>query len=353
MNPGESAAMFSLRVGAAAGSSSATVSTAPLDSPWSELDHAAHSSIERRPRMGIFDSSRTRVAPVFGRLQCLDPSGRLWLQGLLELANTRKAQRPDAGPSRLRVAKWWPREARLAAPPGLLRWLLENAEEPRDAAAWGRKPEVKENRRRVVDRDAATLAQALRNLEERRPSPRAWYVLEAPSQPDVYLDSDDIVIVVEGKRTETAPTTSTAWMKVRHQMLRHLDAAWEHRAGRRIYGLYIVEAVAASNPCEPPFTWHAAVESTISDEVLRGSLPHRTPDERSQIASALLGVTTWQAVCDEFQIPREVLIPEVFDHTLGPRTTRRKSGRSPRSTRMSSDLDAAEASHPAVNGGST
>ena len=65
--------------------------------------------------MGIFDSSRTRVAPVFGHLQCLDPSGRLWLQGLLELANTRKAQTPDAGPSRLRVAKWWPREARLAA----------------------------------------------------------------------------------------------------------------------------------------------------------------------------------------------------------------------------------------------
>jgi hypothetical protein len=303
--------------------------------------------------MGIFDSSRTRIAPVFGRLQCLDPSGRLWLQGLLELANTRKAQRPDAGPSRLRVAKWWPREARLAAPPGLLRWLLENAEEPRDAGAWGRKPEVKENRRRVVDRDADTLAQALRSLEERRPSPRAWYVLEAPSQPDVYLDSDDIVIVVEGKRTETAPTTSTAWMSVRHQMLRHLDAAWEHRAGRRIYGLYIVEAVAASGALDPPFTWHAAVESTISDEVLKGSLPHRTPDERSQIASALLGVTTWQAVCDEFNIPRDVLIPEVFDHTLGGRTTRRKSGRSPRPTLTSGDLDAAEASHLAVNEGST
>jgi hypothetical protein len=301
--------------------------------------------------MGIFDSSRTRVAPVFGRLQCLDPSGRLWLQGLLELANTRKAQRPDAGPSRLRLAKWWPREARLAAPPGLLRWLLENAEEPHDAAAWGREPEVKENRRRVVDRDADTLAKALRSLEQRRLSPRAWYVLEGPSQPDVYLDSDDVVIVVEGKRTETAPTTSTAWMKVRHQMMRHLDAAWEHRAGRRIYGMYIVEAGAASSASEPPFTWHAAVESTISDEVLRGSLPHRTPDERSQIASALLGVTTWQAVCDEFQIPRDVLIPEVFDHTLGARTTRRKSGKSPRPTLPAGDRDAVETSDTAINAG--
>ncbi len=108
--------------------------------------------------MGIYDSARTRIAPVFGRLQCLDPSGRLWLQGLLELGNTRKLPRPRAGTAGLRVAKWWPRQARLAAPPGLLRWLLEHAEKPRNAAAWGRHPEVKENRRRVVDRDAATVA---------------------------------------------------------------------------------------------------------------------------------------------------------------------------------------------------
>jgi hypothetical protein len=303
--------------------------------------------------VGIYDSSRTRVAPVFGRLQCSDPSGRLWLQGLLELANTRKLPRPQAGTSRLRVAKWWPREARLAAPPGLLQWLLENAEEPRDAAAWGRRPEVMANRRRVVDRDADTLAGALRSLQERRPSTRAWYVLEGPSQPDVYLDSDDAVIVVEGKRTETAPTTSTAWMRVRHQMLRHLDAAWEYRQGRRIYGLFIVEAESGATSVEPSSAWHEAVEVTISDEVLKGSLPHRSPDERSQIASALLGVTTWQAVCDEFQIPRAVLIPEVFDDRPAPGTTRRKSGRSVRPTPQPDDLDQVEASQAAPSSAPT
>ena len=297
--------------------------------------------------MGIFDSSRTRVAPVFGRLQCLDPSGRLWLQALLELANTRKLPTPEAGTSRLRLAKWWPREAKLAAPPGLLRWLLENAEEPTDAAAWGRRPEVMANRRRVVDRDADTLAGALRSLQDRRPPTRAWYVLEGPSQPDVYLDSAAAVIVVEGKRTETAPTTSTAWMRVRHQMLRHLDAAWEHRDGRRIYGLYIVEAENGTNSVEPPSTWHEAVESTISDEVLRGSLPHRSPEERLQIASALLGVTTWQAVCDEFQLPRAVLIPEVFDDTPAP--SRRRPARSLRTT--PAERDRAEASQSGASSG--
>ncbi len=289
--------------------------------------------------MGIYDSSRTRVAPVFGRLQCLDPSGRLWLQGLLELANTRKLPRPQAGTSRLRVAKWWPREAKLAAPPGLLRWLLENAEEPRSAAAWGRRPEVAANRRRVVDRDATTLAGALKSLEERRPSSRAWYVLEGPSQPDVFLDTAESLVVIEGKRSEPDLATSTAWMPVRHQMLRHLDAAWEHRQGRPIYGLFIVEREEGAASVGPSSAWHQAVEETISDDVLKGSLPHRSPDERSQIASALLGVTTWQAVCDEFQIPREVLIPEVFDDRSAPGTTRRKSGRSPRPTTLPGDLD--------------
>jgi hypothetical protein len=298
--------------------------------------------------VGIYDSSRTRVAPVFGRLQCLDPSGRLWLQGLLELANTRKLPRPEAGSARLRVAKWWPREARLAAPPGLLRWLLENAEEPRNAAAWGRRPEVMANRRRVVDRDADTLAGALQSLQERRPSPRAWYVLEGPSQPDVYLDSAETVIVVEGKRTETGPATSTAWMRVRHQMLRHLDAAWELRQGRRIYGLYIVEAEPGTTSVDAPSAWKEAVELTISDEVLKASLPHRSPDERSQIASALLGVTTWQAVCDDFQIPRDVLIAEVLDDRPAPAATRRKSGKSLRPAPLPDDLDQAQGSEAAA-----
>jgi hypothetical protein len=284
--------------------------------------------------VGIYDSSRTRIAPVFGRLHCYDPSGRMWLQGLLELSSTRGLPRPEAGSSRLRVAKWWPREARLAAPPGLLRWLLENAEAPRSAAAWGRRAEVMANRRRVVDRDAATLADALKNLEERRPTGRAWYVLEGPSQPDVYLDTAETVVVIEGKRSELGPTTSTAWMPVRHQMLRHLDAVWEHRQGRRIYGLFIVEAEKVTDSAEPSAAWRAAVDATISEEMLKGSLPHRTPEEREQIAGALLGVTTWQAVCDEFQIPREVLIPEVLDDRPAPRAARRKSGSLPQPSEL-------------------
>jgi hypothetical protein len=112
-------------------------------------------------------------------------------------------------------------------------------------------------------------------------------------------------------------------------MLRHLDAAWENRQGRHIYGLFIVEAEEGSASVAPSSAWHQAVEATISEEVLKGSLPHRSPEERSQIASALLGVTTWQVVCDEFQLPREVLIPEVLEGGSGLGTGRRTSGKNP------------------------
>lgn len=274
--------------------------------------------------MGIYDSSRTRVAPVFGRLQCFDPTGKYWLQGLLEMANTREVPNVQAGDSLLTVAKWWPREARLPAPAGLLRWLLNNAGEPRKAAAWGRRPEVRERRRRIVDRDAATLAEALAILEKRRAAGRAWYVLEGPSQPDAYLATNDVVVVVEGKRTETGPETATDWMEVRHQMLRHLDAAWEIRQNRRLYGLFVVEA-AEEEAVTAPSVWQQAVRLTTAEDALKGSLPHRAPEERTAIGEALLGVTTWQAICAEFNLPPQILIPEVLQP---PRALRRRSGAS-------------------------
>ena len=104
-----------------------------------------------------------------------------------------------------------------------------------------------------------------------------------------------------------------------------------------------VEAESGSSSTEPPSTWHEAIDSTISDQVLRDSLPHRTSDERAQIAGALLGVTTWQAVCDEFQIPRDVLIPRSLRRQAGAKKHPEKIGRTRRPTPSPCDLDQPEA----------
>jgi hypothetical protein len=178
-----------------------------------------------------------------------------------------------------------------------------------------------------VDRDPMTLEEALGGLRMSR-SGRAWYVLEGPSQPDVYLATGEVIVIIEAKRTETGPTTSTKWMRVRHQMLRHLDAAWDIRGERRVYGLFVVEAEGETDVA--PEAWRQAVDETVSPAILERSLPHRSEEVRSAIAGAVLGLVTWQTLCSRLGVPHEVLIPEVMDLRGAPRPARRRSGGVPR-----------------------
>lgn len=88
------------------------------------------------------------------------------------------------------------------------------------------------------------------------------------------------------------------WMEGRHQMLRHLDGAWEIRGGRQVAGFFIVEGDDASE--EVPAKWLSFARETVSPGAIAASLPHRGPEEQRRIATAFAGVTTWQRVCREF-----------------------------------------------------
>lgn len=259
---------------------------------------------------GRFDSSRTRVQPVFDALYGRDPSGESWLPALLALARhgSAKAVPPSTlrGSLRKERCKWGPEEEKLPAPRSLLEWLVENVEEPAEGFPKA-SPETDDRRRKLLRRDPDTIRSALAELEREQRS--GWHVLEGRSQPDVYLETDELVVVIEGKRTEAGPTTHTTWMPVRHQMLRHLDAAWELRGERALYGFFIVEAEeGASGEPAIPKHWADAARETLSDDALTKSLPHRTPGEREAIARSFLGVTTWQTVCDELGVDRSHLL---------------------------------------------
>jgi hypothetical protein len=151
-------------------------------------------------------------------------------------------------------------------------------------------------------------------LLQTRPSGQAWHILEGHTYPDVFLATPDALVVIEGKRTEAGPTTSTTWMPVRHQMLRHMDAASEIRGDRRVYGFFIVEAARESNAV--PAHWVQAAEDTLAPAAVSGSLPHRSPAEREDIVQGFLGVTTWQAVCGTFGLDSDTL-PETVAPTTG------------------------------------
>ena len=124
--------------------------------------------------------SMTRPAPESRRCS---GACNVWIHpadsGFRGSSNWRTLERCQGRRPARRVCEWRSggQEARLAAPPGLLQWLLEHAEEPPIRRRGGGDLRSS-NRRRIVDRDADTLAAALKSLQTRRASPRAWYVLK-------------------------------------------------------------------------------------------------------------------------------------------------------------------------------
>jgi hypothetical protein len=254
--------------------------------------------------MGQYNSSRTRVAPTFNWLQCWDQTGIRWLAPLLRLASEHREQLPIMTTT-LREARWWPREVRLPVAPSLLQWLVANCVKPTRKEGWGSKRATREYRERLVSRHVETCRDAHGKIAAGQIS-RAPHVLEGPSQPDAFLKTDELLLVVEGKRSEPAPTVETEWMSVRHQMLRHLDGAWEQRGKRQVFGMLIIDETTPNKNA-----WEDYPAILRSPAALSGSLPHRSATEQKQIAECFLGITTWQTVGHAFSIPPAAMLPNV------------------------------------------
>ena len=165
------------------------------------------------------------------------------------------------------------------------------------AAAHG--SSISPERRELLNGRGERISEALRLLRQNSQG-KLWYIFEGETQPDVYIEASDIIVVVEGKRTEPGPTTHTTWMPKRHQMLRHIDCAWETHGKKKLAGLFIVEGENGSE--EVPNKWQQFAKETTSRDAIGSSLPHRGPEEQREIAACFAGVTTWQRVCREFGI---------------------------------------------------
>lgn len=249
--------------------------------------------------MGEQDSSRTRVVPVFDRLYQSDPTGESWLPGLLRLPEGGNGLSLSPG-CRLAIREhgWGRNEKPLEPPVALLSWLIRNPREPQSGEL-SADPTKQAKRRDWLGGSSERIREGL-NLLRNNPANTDWHIFEGPSYPDAYIETDDLVVVVEGKRTERHPTTSTKWMKGRHQMLRHIDCAWEQRGRKQVVGLFVVEGNARSSEVSPE--WLEFSASTISPDAVSSSLPHRGPEEQRAIASCFIGATTWRRICQEFEI---------------------------------------------------
>ena len=93
-------------------------------------------------------------------------------------------------------------------------------------------------------------------------------------------------------------------------MIRHIDAVYDLNKTKRVFGFFIIEADNKEGII--PNEWIEYSESTINEEALRKSLPHRSKKQIKDISNCFLGVTTWNAVCNEFGISLGTLPNEVL-----------------------------------------
>ena len=250
--------------------------------------------------MRKYDSSLTRVGPVFDKLLGRDSSGTTWLNDLLKLADPGQSSLPSISP--LQGWGWGTGERGLHPPASLLKWLVQNPEALKLDALKGSSPKVQQLRELLLSGDKETQQAAMEKLRGPHRS-RDWFIFEGTTYPDVYLETETAIIVIEGKRTESDITRNTTWMPVRHQMLRHIDSAWDIRGKRKVVGMFIVEGNGGAEGEEVPQHWLTVCSETTKAETVSGSLPHRSTKERDQIVASYIGVATWQRVCAQFLIP--------------------------------------------------
>lgn len=240
---------------------------------------------------GVYNSSRTRVFPAFSILKDR-------LLDFFEFVNftQRKRKRLD-----LSDVDWCRAsvsfadingvgERVLQPPRDLLYWMVLNA--GRDNRVYmpdmkGLSHETVEKRHLLFAGDENIRMAALEVLSQGcRLGCRAgsWAILEGGSRPDVLIETNKFVFVVEGKRTEGHATDETSYFKGRDQLLRHMDAALDICNGRRVYGITIYEEGL-------PFK-----KGGFSEE----SIPHRGRSFRNLLESGYLAPVTWQQLQSYF-----------------------------------------------------
>jgi hypothetical protein len=252
--------------------------------------------------MGIKDSSKTRVVPVFDTLYARDRTGLSWLPRLVSLpVGGSPIDLTSCHDYTIQQAGWGENEKKLSPPVALLSWLIRHPRKP-TSGVLSSDPAKAQIRTEWIEGSEARILEGLALLRH-NPNGKNWHIFEGKTQPDVYIQTRDLVVVIEGKRTEAEPTASTKWMEGRHQMLRHIDCAWESAVKRKIIGFLIVEGNRVDG--EVSSKWMNYAQALISAEAIQASLPHRGPEEQRGIASCFAGVTTWQRVCAEFGLDYE------------------------------------------------
>ena len=230
--------------------------------------------------MGKFNSSLTRVKPLFDTLRMYDDCiARL-------LAPINKDIRV---PERLLEICYGENEKLIQPSRKLLNYLVSNPKILKSTALGlddGKETYAK--RKKILEGDLETLDEALMLInDEAIPTKPVWYVFEGYTHPDIYIETENYIIIGEAKRTEKKLTKSTTWMDPRDQLIRHIDSVLDRP--KNIISFFIVDATVAQ---ENKYDKELAVFKDIKN--FTESLPHRSQPEVRRAMDSYIGHCYWQ-----------------------------------------------------------
>jgi hypothetical protein len=278
--------------------------------------------------MGEYNSSVTRVWPVFDWLFHADPSGQSWISSLLHMGSRADQVEPSVlespgmldpelsdfkrkipGPLKKVLGAMWVEQLgtirnayEINVPPAtaFLRWLLENPERLQWPKAKGKElvygAPTQANRKALIAGNPESKEKALRELAQNGTigTQRKWWAFEGYTSVDCVLATDSLLVLIEGKRTEPM-STSTHWFPDRNQLIRNLECAREMaRCGNKNFAVL----VCAENIID------------MADVEWEKSLPHMPEGERAELQSHFLGCATWNSIaaelCNGMKLPETV-----------------------------------------------
>lgn len=247
---------------------------------------------------GQYNSSITRVRPVFRQLIHRDTTE--WLNVFLGLFSGPQAEqlKGETGkilPTCIQSRRFHDKalkktydlensfEARIAPTQSFLRWLIENP----DQMVWSNiktSQQTTDARKALFAGDRKIQRIALDLLAAKGPEKSAhkWWAFEGFTEVDCLIETDKLLLAIEGKRTEEGPSRSISWYPQRNQVVRNLEVVQAKAAGKP-FGVILVDEKG---------------DFRLSEQDVNNSLPHLSPVQRQALTHHFLGTTTWQKICE-------------------------------------------------------
>lgn len=195
-------------------------------------------------------------------------------------------------------------EAEVPPAEAFLRWALTHPDLltwPKSAGSsaltYGAATQAK--RRALLDGDCAVQAEALAELAAvgAAGSRRKWWAFEGFTSVDCLLETEKLLLLIEGKRTEPI-SASTTWFPRRNQIVRNAEVA-QALAGSKNF----VVLLCSEQPIElPSDSWQE-------------SLPHKTPAEIEGLQRHFLGCVTRPEITNK--LCPKLTLPNTIEQAIG------------------------------------